>query len=78
MGRFINADVFATTGQGILGNNMLVYCLNNPIYYIDEAGTACCAIITDGMRGTDGKPEKKQYYTIEDAVEKAKSLGYNA
>ena len=31
IGRFINADSYASTGQGILGNNMFAYCLNNPV-----------------------------------------------
>lgn len=39
MGRFLNADVFASTGQGILGNNMFAYCLNNPVNRIDISGT---------------------------------------
>ena len=38
MGRFINADVLVSTGQGILGNNMFAYCLNNPISGIDASG----------------------------------------
>jgi len=38
MGRFINADAYASTGQGILGNNMFAYCLGNPIQYIDYQG----------------------------------------
>ena len=37
--RFINADDFASTGQGILGNNMFAYCLNNPVNRIDPVGT---------------------------------------
>ena len=39
-GRFINADVFVSTGQGVLGNNMFAYCLNNPVNMIDRNGTA--------------------------------------
>ena len=39
LGRFINADAFASTGQGILGNNMFAYCLNNPIRYEDTQGS---------------------------------------
>ena len=31
VGRFINADSLVSTGQGILGNNMFAYCLNNPV-----------------------------------------------
>ena len=39
IGRFLNADSFASTGQGILGNNMFAYCLNNPVLYSDSAGS---------------------------------------
>ena len=39
MGRFINADAYASTGQGILGNNMFAYCLNNPAVLVDMHGT---------------------------------------
>jgi len=39
MGRFINADAFASTGQGILGNNMFSYCANDPIAYADARGS---------------------------------------
>ena len=38
MGRFINADVFVSTGQGIIGYNVYVYCNNNPVRYIDNGG----------------------------------------
>ena len=36
--RFINADSFVSTGQGILGNNMFAYCGNNPVNGIDPFG----------------------------------------
>ena len=36
--RFINADGYTRTGQGILGNNMFAYCNNNPVLYLDSAG----------------------------------------
>ena len=36
--RFINADSYASTGQGIVGNNMLVYCYNNPLAFADDGG----------------------------------------
>ena len=39
IGRFINADAFASTGQGITGNNMFAYCGNNPIMFVDRTGT---------------------------------------
>ena len=38
LGRFINADAFASTGQGVIGNNMFAYCLNNPVNQIDLRG----------------------------------------
>ena len=39
VGRFINADVLVSTGQGLLGNNMLAYCRNNPVKRKDVSGT---------------------------------------
>ena len=36
--RFVNADAYASTGQGIIGTNMFAYCLNNPVMYIDSRG----------------------------------------
>ena len=38
IGRFLNADSYASTGQGVLGNNMSAYCLNNPIISADFDG----------------------------------------
>ena len=39
IGRFINADVYTSTGQGLLGNNMFAYCRNGPVFRIDISGT---------------------------------------
>ena len=39
IGRFINADGYVSTGQGILGNNMFAYCGNNPVNRADPKGT---------------------------------------
>ena len=33
--RFINADNYASTGQGFLGCNMFAYCNNNPVMQAD-------------------------------------------
>ena len=49
-GRFINADAFTSTGQGILGNNMFAYCRNNPVSRKDALGT-------DDVRVTDNNDE---------------------
>jgi RHS repeat-associated protein len=38
IGRFINGDGFASTGQGVLGNNMFAYCANNPVCNMDITG----------------------------------------
>ncbi len=38
IGRFINADSYAATGQGALGNNMFAYCNNNPVNMYDNTG----------------------------------------
>ncbi len=38
VGRFLNADVYVATGQGIVGNNMFAYCNNNPVMYVDKTG----------------------------------------
>ena len=37
--RFLNADAFAATGQGFVGNNMFTYCNNNPVNGADPYGT---------------------------------------
>ena len=36
--RFINADVFISTGQGLTGYNMFAYCGNNPVNRVDPTG----------------------------------------
>ena len=38
IGRWINADGFASTGQDITGNNMFAYCGNNPVDRVDPSG----------------------------------------
>lgn len=42
--RFINADTFASTGQGFLGHNAYAYCNNNPVINSDPEGQS--AILT--------------------------------
>ena len=37
--RFISADGYVSTGQGILGNNMFAYCNNNPVNRVDLTGS---------------------------------------
>ena len=37
-GRFLNADGFVSTGQGLIGTNMFAYCDNNPVMFADPSG----------------------------------------
>ncbi len=37
-GRFINSDVYISTGQGALGYNMFAYCNNSPVNACDPSG----------------------------------------
>ena len=36
--RFVNADSYSSTGQGLLGCNMFAYCNNSPILFCDSNG----------------------------------------
>ncbi|MGN0786723.1 MAG: RHS repeat-associated core domain-containing protein [Christensenellales bacterium] len=38
VGRFISADVYLSTGQGVIGHNAYAYCGNNPVNMTDESG----------------------------------------
>ena len=38
--RFMNADVYADTAQGVVGTNMFAYCNNNPVMFVDPCGTS--------------------------------------
>ena len=48
--RFVNADKFVGTGQGIIGYNMFAYCNNNPVNFSDTSGSkmTCCVVVNDG------------------------------
>ena len=58
-GRFINADALVSTGQGLLGNNMFAYCLNNPVLLYDPYGAVAriskdMSLANDSMWGRRG------------------------
>ena len=46
--RFINADVYASTGQSMIGHNMFAYCYNDPVDNCDMEGMSPSVVI-DGM-----------------------------
>ena len=89
MGRFINADAYTSTGQGILGNNMFVYCNNNPVILTDSSGCAACVCINDevdmldapwrnaGGGGGSSFRRTKNIYTQEKLVDVLSAL-YNS
>ena len=43
--RWISADAFMDTGVGIMGTNMYVYCLNDPVNLYDPVGTNPAAAV---------------------------------
>ena len=45
IGRFLNGDAYVSTGQGLTGYNMYVYCGNNPAFRVDPSGTFFGAIV---------------------------------
>ena len=53
LGRFINADAFASTGHGLLGNNMFAYCNNSPLVFADDTGTGLtpCTVVMNDCTG---------------------------
>ena len=43
--RFINADGYVSTGQGLTGYNMFAYCGNNPVNYVDYTGESALGVV---------------------------------
>ena len=61
LGRFINADSYASTGDGYLGYNMFAYCNNNPTNSADPSGEQM--IRANSIAMTDGG---EKHYTQEE------------
>ena len=61
MGRFINTDGFASTGQGVLGNNMFAYCGNNPVCRKDITGTRYCEATSVAAESATARSEACQF-----------------
>ena len=78
MERFINADALVSTGQGLLGNNMFVYCLNNPINLFDPSGSKCDLVIPVGKvpESTQTSDEPGTYDQEDDFIFSQKTFKY--
>ena len=55
IGRFINSDTLFSTGQGLRGNNMFAYCLNNPVVMADDSGHDAIVVV-NYLKGQGGLP----------------------
>jgi len=78
-GRFISADAYVSTGQGILGHNMFAYCDNNPVNRIDPSGnfwitallvTGVILVCGGSLSGCSSKPDPAPlpYKTADEAA----------
>ena len=54
VGRFLNADGYISTGQGVLSTNTFVYCLNNSISLRDDLGNMSEWVLDGIMYYYDG------------------------
>lgn len=52
--RFINADSYASTGQGFAGHDAFIYCGNSPADRVDEAGTFFFTVLGAAIGGAVG------------------------
>ncbi len=66
MKRFLNADSYASTGQGFLGYNMFAYCGNNPAIGTDEAGNKFDQLTewTDGCRNSQKRRKERRRVVV--------------
>lgn len=49
LGRFISADGYVSTGQGMSGHNMFAYCGNNPVNRADPDGEGWGIVVMLGL-----------------------------
>ena len=81
--RFINADGYVSTGQGLTGYNMYSYCGNNPVNRVDSTGdiwrlvlaivVVAGVLMLTGCSQQESTKDKKQ--NAKDAAEKAEIIG---
>jgi len=70
LGRFLNADTYASTGQSVLGSNMFAYCLNDPINRVDPSGSL--SIFGDDVDAVEKIKELMK--KVQEAVESSKEI----
>ena len=67
IGRFLNADGYVATGQGLMGHNMFAYCGNNPVNRRDASGDlwvlaaiviVACAVVLTGCSAEPDPPRE--------------------
>ena len=79
VGRFINADSYVSTGQGIIGYNMFAYCGNNSICRIDSVGTiwmsALRLIVKVVIKALKAEQPQKPSYLVNQDAEGIGNLG---
>ena len=66
--RFISADVYLSTGQGVLGHNSYVYCLNDPVNLVDDGGSSARDLFQVSMKGENGNYPVTYYNTMDEAA----------
>ena len=76
--QFINADVYASTGQGFLGTNMFAYCNNKPIINSDPSGHALRSNLTAICDGGSGYLDRTKDVkrVLRENYEQAKRWGW--
>ena len=66
--RFISADVYLSTGQGVLGHNSFAYCLNDPGNMADDNGNAARDLALVSAEGASGCNPVQYYQTMDEAA----------
>lgn len=61
-GRFINADGYVSTGDGVLGTNMFAYYGNNPVNYEDPTGQSLSDALQAVKNGAAVLDQKKESF----------------
>ena len=74
IGRFLNADGLVSTGQGVLGNNMFAYCLNNPVLHNDSHGDLAIPFFLDAFLGDGAKKKYGERSRLARSLKKSKAV----